>query len=169
MAVGECPANRSGVSCGGLKHDPKGDASAALCAAACCDDSACKEWGWKSASVAGGGCWRGVCGTTPNSNAGWVGGTTGAAAVVWSLTAKATGGDVILASGFDVTCEPGVWLNMSLAVQHQSVGPPVVIASAGGKELVRAVAPAWGLTSGAASVGCSIGIAEFDDIEIESL
>jgi hypothetical protein len=43
----------------------------------------------------------------------------------------------------------------------------IVVAIAGGKELARVAAPAWGFRSGAASVGCSVGIAEFDDITIE--
>ena len=185
-----CPANKSNVQCGGLKNDKAGDASAELCAAACCADLAsnCHEWYWRplldnrtstaDASVAG-GCWRGKCVVPPTASAGWVGGTRGGAAdAVWTLSAKAGCAlsshdcalqSVVLASGSDVSCEAGEFIGMSVALLPQSDGsPPLVVAAAGGKELARVPAPAWGFTSGAASVGCSIGIAEFDDIAIEA-
>ena len=74
-----CPVNRSGFTCGGTKHDPKGDGSATLCGAACCGDPSCKEWHWKriGGSGAAGGCWRGACSAGPSPAAGWVGGTRG--------------------------------------------------------------------------------------------
>ena len=74
-----CPANQSGVTCGGTKHDPRGDADAALCAAACCADTACTEWHWKKPGGTGpaGGCWRGQCTVKPTASPGWVGGTRG--------------------------------------------------------------------------------------------
>ena len=83
-----CPANKSGVQCGGLKSDKTGDASAERCAAACCADSAsaCKEWYWRPPNIGNGsvsdpavagGCWRGVCVVPPIKSAGWTGGTRG--------------------------------------------------------------------------------------------
>jgi hypothetical protein len=59
---------------------------------------------------------------------------------------------------------------MSVAVLNNGtveVDSLIVVAAAAGKELARVAAPAWGFRSGAASVGCSVGIAEFDDIIIE--
>ena len=75
-----CPANQSGVTCGGTKHDGDGDGSAEQCGAACCADPSCQEWHWKKALVLGtgaaaGGCWRGACAVTPSPAAGWFGGT----------------------------------------------------------------------------------------------
>jgi hypothetical protein len=183
-AAATCPANKSNVQCGGLKNDKAGDASAELCGAACCADSAsaCREWYWRpllagqgDAAVAG-GCWRGVCVVPPIPSAGWVGGTRGAAAAaagdVWTLSAKSEGGYTILASGSNVTCEAGEFIDMSVAVvpsrSDNSASSALIVASAGGRELARAPIPSWGFTSGAASVGCSIGIAEFDDIVIEA-
>ena len=111
----------------------------------------------------------------PIPSAGWVGGTRGAAAAagdVWTLSAKSEGGYTILASGSNVTCEAGEFIDMSVAVvpsrSDNSASSALIVASAGGKELARTPIPSWGFTSGAASVGCSIGIAEFDDIVIEA-
>jgi hypothetical protein len=74
----------------------------------------------------------------------------------------------VLASGHGVSCEAGVFIGLSVALLHPeaSAAAPLVIARAGGKELARVPAPAWGFTSGAASLACSIGIAEFDDVVI---
>ena len=176
-----CPANKSGVQCGGLKNDKTGDASAERCAAACCADSAsaCKEWYWRpqlnigngsvSDPAVAGGCWRGVCVVPPIKSAGWTGGTRGGPAEpAWTLAAKAGGHSAVLASGHGVSCEAGVFIGLSVALLHPeaSAAAPLVIARAGGKELARVPAPAWGFTSGAASLACSIGIAEFDDVVI---
>jgi hypothetical protein len=56
---------------------------------------------------------------------------------------------------------------VALLQSEPSAVAPLVVARVGGKELARVRAPAWGSTSGAASLACSIGIAEFDDVVIE--
>lgn len=113
-----------------------------------------------------------MCVVPPIKSAGWDGGTRGggpAAQQIWTLYATADGHKSVLASGRGVSCEAGTFIDMSVAVvlpDEPSV-PPIVIARAGGKELARMPAPPWGFRSGAASIACSIGIAEFDDIVIE--
>eukprot|EP01052_Picozoa_sp_SAG31_P007407 SAG31_NODE_353_length_17229_cov_8.702160_11_plen_882_part_00 len=180
-----CPANRSNVQCGGLKNDNASNPSPELCAAACCADSLCREWYWrpqiernridersisppKSSAAVVGGCWRGTCAVPPVPSSGWVGGTRGLGSErLWTLSAKSERGYAILASGSDVPCEVGKFIDMSVAVLPRSKdSQTLVVAKVGGKELARVLAPTWGFTSGAASVGCSMGIAEFDDIVI---
>ena len=86
---------------------------------------------------------------------------------MWTLSAKAEFNYTLLASGYGVSCVAGEFIDLSINVLPRSGTPPaLVVAAAGGKEVARVPAPAWASTSGAASVGCSIGLAEFDDISI---
>lgn len=87
--------------------------------------------------------------------------------VSWYLEARSSTKSLELAKGHNLWFA-GSWLNLSLSVLIVGNLAPIVAAYADDELLANVTAPAWGFRSGAASIGCSTGIAEFDDISIVS-
>lgn len=83
-----CPAftPAPGTTCTGLKNSAAGQASAAACRQACCNNSACRVWQWTNASDprANERCWIGQCDAPfRHGRQGWVGGFANATDKPW--------------------------------------------------------------------------------------